>query len=382
MEKQKKIRKYLVKGAALLARDPARFLHHVKSEASFLFPGLLKGWAPWPTSVHITINSVCNLKCKTCDMGQRQVESPLYKKMASQREIGLEDWKKIIDKITFFDPVVIVDTVEPLLYKDIIGFLSYVRKEKGLRCIMTTNGLLLEKYADALAGIGLEKLNVSLDGIGRDHDAIRGVDGVFDKAVAGIKKLRAIDGHPPVGIHYTISDMNYLNMKDTIDRLAQMGCWDSFLFIHTSYVSPEMADRHNRRFRGYGVSAIDYSGIDLGAIDIGKLAAQIRGIKEAYKGKAVNFHPDIPEERLHAYYKTDDFISKDRFCKVPWRCTNILSNGDVIPLNRCGKDKFGNLLSADFPSIWNGKDYREFRLMLRKENGFPICARCGGLESL
>jgi len=303
MEKLKKIKKYTMKGLTLAARDPVRFMHHVKAESSFLFPGLLKGWAPWPTSVHITINNICNLRCKTCDMGQRQLESPLYKKMAAQGELNLDQWKHIIDRIAFFDPVVIVDTVEPLLYKDIIGFLSYVRKDKGLRCIVTTNGFLLEKYADALGGLGLEKLNVSIDGIGKSHDEIRGGGGVFDRAIAGIKRLRSNKTCPPVGIHYTISNLNYINMKDTIDRLADLIRWDSFLFIHTSYVSPEMAERHNKRFEDYQVSSIDYSGIDLNIIDINKLSDQICRIKESYKGKTVNFHPDIPVTRLHTYYK-------------------------------------------------------------------------------
>jgi cyclic pyranopterin phosphate synthase len=59
---------------------------------------------------------------------------------------------------------------EPLVRKDIAHFVELIRSIEGIRDLsLTTNGVLLEQHADALADAGLDRVNVSLDSLKPDR---------------------------------------------------------------------------------------------------------------------------------------------------------------------------------------------------------------------
>ena len=58
----------------------------------------------------------------------------------------------------------------------------------GLRTVISTNGTLITaEKARVIKQTGVTYVGVSLDGIGAVNDRFRGVEGAFDKAVAGIR---------------------------------------------------------------------------------------------------------------------------------------------------------------------------------------------------
>lgn len=77
---------------------------------------------------------------------------------------------------------------EPLLHEDIVPILSHARR-RGLYTILITNGGRLSEQSAALAGC-TDLTIVSLDDTGPAHDALRGKDGLFDSACAGIAAMR------------------------------------------------------------------------------------------------------------------------------------------------------------------------------------------------
>lgn len=59
---------------------------------------------------------------------------------------------------------------EPLVRKNIPHLVSLIRETGSIRDVsLTTNGILLERYADALARAGLNRINVSLDSLNPDR---------------------------------------------------------------------------------------------------------------------------------------------------------------------------------------------------------------------
>jgi MoaA/NifB/PqqE/SkfB family radical SAM enzyme len=77
---------------------------------------------------------------------------------------------------------------EPLLHDDIIRILTHARA-RGLYTILITNGgRLLEKSVE-LAGC-TDLTIVSLDDTGTAHDTLRGQEGLFSSACAGIAAMR------------------------------------------------------------------------------------------------------------------------------------------------------------------------------------------------
>ena len=356
-----------------------RYFKKLKRLLAYYLCDYIHGYAPLPSDIYITISNKCNMNCKSCDVGQKQTGSPLYKSLISAEELPVEQWRSFIDDVSKFRPTIILDTAEPLLYKDICGLIGHI-KDKGLRCVVTTNGFMLEKLAKGLIESGLDRINISIDGPEEIHDEIRGVKGAFERAVKGIKKLLEFDSRLQIGIHYTISNHNFFCLCDTIEVLKRNIAWDSFMFIHASFVTQQMASRHNELYADvYPASCIDISGIDPEKVQITKLADEIKRIRKMYRRHKVCFHPDISLNDLHAYYQEPaKFINSDK-CRAPWLNCNITANGDVLSSNRCQAEGFGNILTNRFSYIWNNEKFREYRHKLKKAKSFPICSRCSSI---
>jgi MoaA/NifB/PqqE/SkfB family radical SAM enzyme len=78
---------------------------------------------------------------------------------------------------------------ETLLRNDLAEILAYSRS-LPLHTNFVTNGTLLESKIDEIASYIIGVVYVSLDGLEKTHDAIRGVIGCFRKAVRGIMASR------------------------------------------------------------------------------------------------------------------------------------------------------------------------------------------------
>jgi cyclic pyranopterin phosphate synthase len=88
---------------------------------------------------------------------------------------------------------------EPLVRKGIVGLVSMISKIEGIKDFgMTTNGVLLDKYADELVNAGLQRVNISLDTVdpekyravtrlGNFSDLLRGIDAAKS---AGLKPIK------------------------------------------------------------------------------------------------------------------------------------------------------------------------------------------------
>lgn len=77
---------------------------------------------------------------------------------------------------------------EPLIRKGIVDLVRRLAKIDGVKTLaMTTNGLLLEKYAKELKQAGLSRLNISLDSLKPERYAQISRGGDLPQALAGIK---------------------------------------------------------------------------------------------------------------------------------------------------------------------------------------------------
>jgi len=105
---------------------------------------------------------------------------------------------------------------EPLLRKDLAKILAFSRS-LPLHTSLITNGTLLESKIDEISPYINGVVYVSLDGLEKTHDAIRGVGGCFRKAVRGIS---AAQEKVAVTINTTIMAEN-IDEIDSLVRLAK-----------------------------------------------------------------------------------------------------------------------------------------------------------------
>ncbi len=140
---------------------------------------------PSPVAMTFAVTYRCQCKCVHCSAGKHMKNGV--------PELTTDEAKQVIDDSQKLGVTIMAFTGgEPLLRKDLFELISYVDQTKALP-IMFTNGLLLtDENVEKLAKAGLYSLFVSLDSpIAKEHDALRGMPGLFETAVNGIKKMLA-----------------------------------------------------------------------------------------------------------------------------------------------------------------------------------------------
>lgn len=160
----------------------------------------------------------CNLKCKMC---------PFWKRNA--QDLSIEKEKIILKRI--YDAGVCgiaFEGGEPLLRKDLAEILQYARS-LPMQTSLITNGTLLESRIDEIARYVNGGIFVSIDGIGKTHDEIRGVSGCFKKAIEGIT---AASQRMSITINTTIMAENIHEIEDLVKLAKELDVKISVAVAH------------------------------------------------------------------------------------------------------------------------------------------------------
>ncbi|MBN2569762.1 MAG: radical SAM protein [Deltaproteobacteria bacterium] len=344
------------------------------------------GYSYNPLTVFLSVNSVCNFKCKTCDIGQQNEQSTFYKNLnpggSRRTELDYDRVKDLIDEISSFNPFLAITTTEPLLYKPIGKVINYATV-CNMQTLITTNGYLLEQRAEELIDAGLKSLCISLDGPAEVHDGIRCVEGAFEQALVGIRALTRLRKkknleYPRVNIASTISNFNYGHLYELFCAL-ELESIDYISVSQFNYVSDDIAEKHNSLYSYVGSASTTSmaGGADPSKVDVGVLFREINKIKRDF-GNRVVFSPDLNLQELWQFYHNPEKIVWNNRCLIPWYVTEIIANGDVIPMTRCFDVTLGNIYESCFSEIWNGNKMRKFRGDLKRHKLFPACSRCRG----
>src|ERR1700675_4951573 len=110
-------------------------------------------------SLRVSVTDRCNMRCRYCMPEQEYVWLP------RESILSFEE----IDRLTGIFAGLGVDKIrltggEPLLRRDLPTLVALLRLRPELRDIaLTTNGILLGRYATELRGAGLSRVTVSLD---------------------------------------------------------------------------------------------------------------------------------------------------------------------------------------------------------------------------
>src|ERR1700683_1007006 len=134
---------------------------------------------PQVASLKLTEN--CQAKCLTCD----------YWKSHWNDLIDTDTAVHLINELGDLGiPFLRFTGGEPLLRRDLFTVLQRSRTSAFKRISIQTNGLALKKLHQQLNDSPITRVSVSIDGIGKDNDRLRGIDGYFDLALEGISLLK------------------------------------------------------------------------------------------------------------------------------------------------------------------------------------------------
>ena len=157
-------------------------------------------------SLRITLTNRCNVNCLYCHHDgmvkskDEMTADELYTICKIAKKLGV---KKIR-----------LSGGEPLLKNDIVEIVERIASLGFKDISMTTNGILLEKYAQALKDAGLDRVNVSLDTLDRKTFEFITKKDYLEDAKKGI--LKAVEvGLYPVKINMVImKDINQNEIDD------------------------------------------------------------------------------------------------------------------------------------------------------------------------
>ncbi|MFL0167119.1 putative heme d1 biosynthesis radical SAM protein NirJ1 [Candidatus Clostridium helianthi] len=308
----------------------------------------------------------CNLKCKHC-----------YASSDNKRyddELTLDESKKFIDDLKDFNvPALLFSGGEPLMKENILELLDYASQRK-IRSTISTNGTLLDKdVCKSLKKINLGYVGVSLDGIGSNHDAFRGVNGAFDSALRGIRNC--IEVNQKVGLRFTINKNNYKELED-IFKLIKEEKIPRVCFYHLVY-------------SGRGSKMVDE--------DITK--EETRQALDLIISKAIEFGPSVEiltvdnhADAVYTYLKSlEKFKDKsDNILKLlktnggnrsGMAFASVDFFGNVHPDQFTWQHTFGNVKEEKFGSIWRNSENEILNgLRNRKELLKGRCSSCKWLN--
>ena len=155
---------------------------------------------------------------------------PFWKR--SNRDLSTKTEKAILTRIYDSGACAIAfEGGEPLLRKDLSEILAFSRS-LPLQTSLVTNGTLLASKIDEIAQYINGAIYVSLDGLEKTHDGIRGVSGCFKRTIEGIT---AASRKVPVIINTTIMNQNIHEIEDLVELAKGLDVKISVAIAHEYY---------------------------------------------------------------------------------------------------------------------------------------------------
>ena len=310
--------------------------------------------------VFIFPSNKCNYDCLMCS----------YRK-SKDRHIETMDFslmKKIINecaKFPFKPLLHFSGQGEPLIYPEILETMQLCKARK-MKWSITTNGSLLENYAEDLVSNNCYAINVSLHGSALENDKITGITGSYEKAVKSIKRIEKLKIQlkkktPFVAINCVMTDHNVTNLWNILDSFLKLPV-NSIDFGHLHLYENDIKEKNNPTNRAV-----------IGERNLQELIKFNSFLRKSSLPINASFYPKIKKNDIFGYY-TDNHYRFNESCNFPWLTVFIKPDGSVS----CCSQEIGNLRTSSLNTIINSHQATEFRERVRKgiKPKPPGCFRC------
>ncbi len=317
------------------------------------------GWpAVKPFSVVISVSFRCNSKCRTCDIWRKPND-----------DLSVDEWEKVFASLGHAPFYMTFTGGEPFLRPDLdeLVIRGYQQCKPEVITI-PTNGMLTERVLAMTERMCREcptssiGINLSLDGIGDEHDDIRGVEGNWKLSMATwqrLKELQKTHKNLVLTVHTVISRFNAHRFQEIQEGLK---------FLEPdSYITEVAEERVELDTVGWGITPqpADYDEI---ADFLSQQARQApaKGIARFTQAFRAQYY-QLAKRVLHEH---DQVIP----CYAGWASAHIAPNGDLWSC--CIRaESVGNVRDHDYDitPLWRSRAMAELRGSIkRKECACPM----------
>jgi len=291
------------------------------------------------------VTEVCNLRCSHC-FDFFYEEGPKRKPF----ELTLDEIDRMtrtLGELLFLLPT----GGEPFLRADLPQIIELYYRNCRLRNVgMPTNGSLTDRVVAGVEEILARcpelhfGLDISIDGIGTDHDTIRAQQGLFEKCTETYWRLKEVEKHHPnfkVCVEVTIQKHN----QDKLDEIYEY-------FVHQLKTYNILV----RIVRGKPRDPLEK---DIDLERVAEFTSKLeRGIGQSnYHGHAVYPMSDLITARELVGRRIQLKVLQENRYQIPCYAANLMgvikSNGDVMACE-LRDDKLGNIrdFDYDFRKLW------------------------------
>ncbi len=302
----------------------------------------------------------CNLACKHCYFAACDERSP--------DELSTPEAKAFIDDLAAIGvPGLVVSGGEPFFRNDLAELVGHAA-EQGIHVVGSSNGTFLTPdRAEAVAAAGMRYVGVSLDGIGETHDEFRGMEGAFDRAIAGLRNAQSTAMN--TGIRFTMTEETIddlpavidLAIEEEVDRLTV------FHLIHigrgTDIVDRDLSLEQTREAMAYLYDRTK---------ELVKTNPEMRVITGGNTADAIYLYHRIREEMPEREERARELLLANR---VGRRLVNVNHRGDVYPSMGMTEYTLGNIRERGLDEILADSD-RWSRLTNPEDHLQGRCGRC------
>ncbi len=297
-----------------------------------------KVWG-FPYNLLIESTNACNLRCPLCPTGMGLMT----------RKVGMMDYPSFTHLIDEMAPYLYVVNLanlgEPLLHPRIFDMVEYISTKDVSTTISSNAHFINQKNIPGIINSGLEKLEVSIDGVTpqsyQKYHQRGNFQGVIENisALCGAKEGRA---KPHISLGFIIMAHNEGEVSQFEQLTERIGA-DSIYLVQVSIP----------HYRSWTID------------------------------EAREFLPKNPEYSRFREGKWGLELAKPRPVGYPcvWAFTRTVVNwdGTVVPccIDYDNFHDFGNAFKEGLKTIWNNEKYIEFRQkLLTQLNQTPVCSDC------
>lgn len=262
----------------------------------------------------------CNARCNMCN----RYKAP----SRPEEELTLETIAKL-PKMYFTN----ITGGEPFVRTDLNEIVRELYK-KSDRIVISTNGFFTDRIIALCEEFPEVGIRVSIEGLQKTNDEIRGLDQGFDKGLSTLKKLVEMQ-HPDVGFGMTIQDCNAQDIVPLYKISDELGMEFATASLHNSFYFVEAKNVINNR------------------IAVAKSIEAL--INELLKSSS-------PKKWFRAYFNhglINYIFSQKRLlpCDMAFDTFFIDPYGDVMPCNGTkDKEVMGNLNTQSWDVLWSSKE--------------------------
>jgi len=329
---------------------------------------------PFPRRLGLFLTNRCDFACPMC-----AVQDARDVGLARRGDMAFEIVDKVLAECAPHQPVVDLIGGEPLLYANLTETVRLASRRKVLAAV-TTNGLKLDRHADALVREQLPLLQISLDGWDEKSQAARGnVKGSFELLREGVRAVREARGSRPfpiIRILTAITRVNHAYLDRIQNVVAELGVryWGLTNYF---YLNRHAHARHQTFALMHGLDGpvaahaiADDRYLTAGQVQdlrrsLGRVKQQSRRLQIRI---AYAWNVDVEK-----YYSTCE-PSRSSRCDLPCTRLDIQTDGSMA-LCVSGKS-VGQIGRESITEVWRGRRVSGFRHLYERSRPMPMCFRC------